>query len=124
MTANTRRCHRAWTVLLTALLSIALFLTFASAVGLGLARADAAPASDSAAQPVDRAADSGSDIFGRTPESLQLYYYHALLPLVPKTFYPYYRAIVTSRNYLVGTFAFGSILSCVLVGLVVLTRKE
>ena len=121
MTANNRR--RAWTVLLTALLTITLFLTFASAVGLGVARADAA--SDSAAQPAGRAADSGTDIFSRqTPESFQLYYYHILLPFVSKTFHPYYQAIAATKTYMVGTFAFGSILSCVLVGLVILTRRK
>ena len=120
MTANHRRV---WTVLLTALLMIALFLTFTSAVGLGLARADAAPASDSAAQPIDRAAGGDSDLFSRhDPGTLQPYY-HALLPLVPKSIYPYYHAIATNKNYLVGTFAFGGILSCVLVGLVIVTRR-
>ena len=120
MAANHRR--RARTVLLTALLSIVLFLTFASAVGLGLSRADAAPASDSAAQPADRAAHGDTDLFSRRDAgALQLPYY-ALLPLAWKTFY--YHAIVTPSNYLVGTFTFGSILSCVLVGLVVLTRRK
>jgi len=123
MTANYRR-RRAWTVLLTALLSIALFLTFASAVSLGLARADATPASDSAVNPVDRAADGDSDIFSRRDAGTLQPYYHALLPLVPKIFRPYYYPIATSKNYLVGTFAFGSILSCVLVGLVILTRRK
>jgi hypothetical protein len=125
VTANYRRRRRAWTVVLTALLSIVLFLTVTSAVGLGLVRADTAPASDSAAQPIDRAAKGDNDIFSRrTPESLQPYYYRALLPLVPNTFHPYYHAIVTTKNYLVGVFTFGSILTCVLLELVVLTRQK
>lgn len=124
MTAHYRRHRRAWTVVLTALLSIALFLTVASAVGLGLARAAAPSASDFVAQPID-AARGDSDIFSRrTPESLQPYYYRALLPLVQNTFYNYYRAILTTNNYLVGVFTFGSILTCVLGGLVVLTRRK
>jgi hypothetical protein len=125
MTAYYRRHRRAWTVVLTALLSIALFLTVASAVSLGLARADTTPVSDSAAQSIDRAAKGDNDIFSRrTPESLQPYYYRAVLPLVLNTFHPYYHAIVTTKNYLVGVVTFGSILTCVLLGLVVLTRQK
>jgi len=124
MAAHYRRHHHVWTVLLTALLSVALFLTIASAVGLGLARADTVSTSDSSAQPVG-AAKSDSDIFSRrTPESLQPYYYHVLLPLVPNGLFPYYHAIVTSKNYLAGVFAFGSIFTCVLLGLVVLSRRK
>jgi hypothetical protein len=124
MTAHYRRHRPAWAVLLTALLSIALFLTVASAAGLGLAQADTVSASDSSAQPVDTA-KGDNDIFRRrAPESLQPYYYRALLPLVPKTFQPFYHAIVTTKNYLVGVFTFGSILTCVLLGLVVLTRQK
>jgi len=125
MTAHYRRDHRVWTAVLTALLSVALLLTVASAVGLVLAQtAAAAPASDSAGQSGDLATKGDSDIFSRrTPESLQPYYYRALLPLVPKTFYPY-NPVVTSRNNLTGVFAFGGILTCVLGGLVVLTRRK
>ena len=124
MTAHYRRHRRAWTAVLTVLLSIMLFMTVASAVGLGLARAAAPSASSSAAQPAD-AARGDSDIFGRrTPESLQPYYYRSLLPLVPNAFYNYYRAILSTTNYLVGVFTFGSILTCVLGGLVVLTRRK
>ena len=124
MTAHYRRHHRAWTVALTVLLSISLFLTIASAIGLGLARAGTAYASDASAQPVD-AAKGDNDIFNRrTPESLQPYYYRALLPLVPNSVYFYYHAIVASKNYLAGVFAFGGIFSCVLLGLVVLSRRK
>ena len=124
MTARYWRHRRVWTVLLTALLSITLFLTIASAVGLGLARADTVSASDSSAQPV-AAAKGDNDIFSRrTPESLQPYYYHVLLPLVPNGFFPYYHAIVVSKNYLAGVFTFGSIFTCVLLGLVVLSRRK
>jgi len=122
MTTNHRR--RAWTVLLTALLSIALFLTFASAVGLGLARADAASASDSTAQPVDRAADGDGDLFLRRDAGTLQFPYYSRLPLVFKVFRLYYYPIATTPNYLVGTFAFGGIASCVLVGLVILARRK
>jgi hypothetical protein len=123
MTAHYRRHHRMWTVLLTALLSVSLFLTVASAVGLGLARADTASASDSSAQPVD-AARGNDDIFSRrTPESLQPYY-HALLPVVMDHFYFYYRAVIAPRNYLAGAFTFGSIVTFVLLGLVILARRK
>ena len=123
MAAHYRRHHRVWTVLLTALLSVALFLTIASAVGLGLARADTVSTSDSSAQPVD-AARGDNDIFGRrTAESLQPYYY-ALLPVVMDHFYPYYHAVLPSKNHLAGVFTFGSIFTCVLLGLVVLSRRK
>jgi len=126
MTAPYRRHHGAWTVVLTALLSIALFVTVASAVGLGLTQtAAAAPASDSATQHSDLTAKGGNDIFSRrTPESRQPYYYRVLLPLVSDGFHAYQHAIVTTKNYLVGVFTFGSILTCVLGGLVVLTRRK
>jgi len=124
MTAHYRRHHRAWTVALTALLSIVLFLTIASAVGLGLAQADTVSASDSSAQP-SGAARGDNDIFSRrTPESLQPYYYRALLPLVTDRFYPYHHATSAAKNYLVGVFTFGSIFTCVLLGLVVLARRK
>ena len=125
MTAHYRRHHRVWTAVLTALLSIALFLTVASAVGLGLTQtAAAAPASDSAGQSGDLAAKGDSDIFSRRDSRVApALLLPALLPLVSKTFHPY-NPVVTSRNYLTGVFAFGGILTCVLGGLVVLTRRK
>jgi hypothetical protein len=124
MTAQYRRHHGAWTVALTALLSIVLFLTIASAVGLGLAQADTVSASGSSAQPSD-AAKGDNDIFSRrTPESLQPYYHRVLLPLVMDRFYPYRHATASAKNYLVGVFTFGGIFTCVLLGLVVLARRK
>lgn len=117
MTANHRR-RRMWTVLFTVLLSAVLFLTVASAAGLALAPAGAAPA-----QPAGRAAYGDGDLFSRRDAATLQPYYHALLPLVPKSVYPYYHAVVTTGGYLAGAFAFGSILSCVLAGLVILTRR-
>jgi hypothetical protein len=124
MTAHYRRHHRVWTAVLTALLSISLFLTVASAVGLALTQtAAAAPASDSAGQSGDLAAKGDSDIFSRRDAETFQFPYYTRLPLVSKSFHPY-NPVVTSRNYLTGVFAFGGILTCVLGGLVVLTRRK
>ena len=125
MTAHYWRHRRAWIVVLTVLLSIVLFLTIASAVGLGMAQtAAAAPVSDSAGQPSNLAAKGDSDIFSRRDAETLQFLYHSRLPLVSKAFHPYYNPIVTSRSYLTGLFAFGGILTCVFGGLVVLTRRK
>ena len=125
MTSGYRRHRRAWAVALTVLLSISLFLTVASAVGLALTQtAAAAPASDSAGQSGDIAAKGNSDIFSRRDaQTLQSPYYF-LLPLVWDQFSPYYPSTLASKSYLTGVFTFGSIFTCVLLGLVILSRRK